>query len=58
MHGDEPSATPALLDLAHALALASTAAYGAVPRPVEGTMQVERYQRLRARARRRTAPVW
>jgi hypothetical protein len=26
------------LDLAHALALASTAAYGAVPRPVEGTM--------------------
>lgn len=26
------------LDLAHALTLASTAAYGAVPRPVEGTM--------------------
>ena len=26
------------LDLAHALALAATAAYGAVPRPVEGTM--------------------
>jgi DAK2 domain fusion protein YloV len=26
------------LDLAHALATASTAAYGAVPRPVEGTM--------------------
>ncbi len=26
------------LDLAHALALASTAAYGAVPKPVEGTM--------------------
>ena len=26
------------LDLAHALASASTAAYGAVPRPVEGTM--------------------
>jgi len=26
------------LDLAHALVLASTAAYGAVPRPVEGTM--------------------
>jgi len=26
------------LDLAHALAMASTAAYGAVPRPVEGTM--------------------
>ncbi len=26
------------LDLAHALALGSTAAYGAVPRPVEGTM--------------------
>ncbi|MFH1474774.1 MAG: DAK2 domain-containing protein [Chloroflexota bacterium] len=26
------------LDLAHALALSSTAAYGAVPRPVEGTM--------------------
>jgi DAK2 domain fusion protein YloV len=26
------------LDLAHALALATTAAYGAVPRPVEGTM--------------------